>query len=149
MKKELKISAIKNGTVIDHIPAKNAFKAAEILNLKGNNNVVSVATNLKSKNHGKKCIIKIGQKVLTEDEVNKIAIIAPEATVNIIEEYDVKQKINVNLPGSIDNVIKCLNPQCITNKERVNTKFSVIEKKPLKVKCNYCERCFSKDIELV
>ncbi|MDP7180079.1 MAG: aspartate carbamoyltransferase regulatory subunit [Candidatus Woesearchaeota archaeon] len=149
MKKELKISAIENGTVIDHIPASNAFKAVSILGLENHDNVVSVANNLKSKVVGKKCLIKVGGKSLTKDEVNKIAIIAPDATVNIIKDYDVKEKISVSLPTEMENVVKCSNPQCITNAEKVRGKFYVLEKKPLKVKCHYCERCFKKDIELI
>tara|TARA_Y100000310_G_C20537406_1_gene741534 strand:+ start:527 stop:976 length:450 start_codon:yes stop_codon:yes gene_type:complete len=149
MKKELKVSAIENGTVIDHVPAENAFKAVSILGLEKHGSVVSVATNLKSSVIGKKCIIKVGGKSLTKDEVNKIAIIAPDATVNIIMDYEVTKKINVSLPSEMQNVVTCSNPKCITNDEEVRSKFYVLEKKPLKVKCHYCERCFSKDIELV
>ena len=94
MKKELSISAIKDGTAIDHIPSNETFKVADILDLKGIRNVISVAANLPSKQMGKKGIVKIGGKYLTQEEVNKIAIIAPHATVNIIENYEVKKKLN-------------------------------------------------------
>lgn len=149
MKKELKISAIRNGTVIDHIPAKSAFKVAKILNLDKEENIVSVATNLKSKMLGKKCIIKVGGKVLTKEEVDKIAIVAPNATVNIINEYDVKKKIKVHLPDYMENIIRCTNSNCITNSEKVKSKFYILSKNPLKVRCHYCERIITDNIELV
>ena len=87
MKKELSISAIKDGTVIDHIPGNAAFNLLHILDIKGINGVISIATNLASKKIGKKGIIKISDKSLTKEEVDKIAVIAPDATVNIIKDY--------------------------------------------------------------
>ena len=150
MKKELTVSAIKEGTVIDHLPAESTFKVAEILNLKDIKNVISIATNLKSKKTGKKGIIKVANKTLTEEEVNKIAVIAPEATVNIINDYEVKKKIKVAVPNTFNKIIKCSNPSCITNNEEVMTKFYVIKKEPLKVKCHYCERSMEREeIELI
>jgi aspartate carbamoyltransferase regulatory subunit len=149
MKKELKIPAIKEGSVIDHIPSRVTFKVMRILDLREFKHVISVALNLKSKTMGKKGIIKVGNRLLTEDEVNKIAILAPDATVNIIRDYNVKEKIKVKIPDVIEKVVKCSNPMCITNNEEVKTKFYVLKKEPLKVKCHYCERCMgSEDIEV-
>lgn len=149
MKKELKVGAIKDGTVIDHIPSNVAFKVTEILNLEDTKNILSIATNLKSKKSGKKGIIKVGGKTLTKDEVNKIAVIAPQATVNIIQNYEVKEKIKVSVPDVFNKIIKCSNPDCITNNESVKTKFYVVKKDPLKIKCHYCERSMEKEeIEL-
>jgi len=145
MKKELSVSAIKDGTVIDHIPSSATLKVVDILDLKGIRSIISVATNLSSKTMGKKGIIKIGGKDLTKEEVDKIALIAPNATVNIIKDYDVKQKIKVALPSTINKIIKCSNPNCITNNEEVTTKFYVLNKNPLKIRCNYCERNMEKD----
>ncbi len=148
--KELKISAIEDGTVIDHIPTDATFKVVEILDLENHKGVVSIATNLQSKKIGKKGIIKVGGKSLTQDQVNKIAIVAPYATVNIIKNYEVKEKIKVKTPEIIDNVVKCSNPVCITNNEQVLTKFYVVSKDPLKIKCHYCERGMVKeDIEII
>lgn len=147
---ELKISAIEEGTVIDHIPTDAIFKVAEILSLDRHAGVVSIATNLQSKRIGKKGIIKVGGKSLTQDEVNKIAVVAPDATVNIIKNFSVREKIKVNAPDVVDNVIKCSNPVCITNNEQIITKFYVVRKDPLKVRCHYCERIMAKeDIEIV
>lgn len=145
MKKELTISAIKDGTVIDHIPSDAAFKVAKILDLSGVKGIISVAANLSSKTMGKKGIIKVSGKSLTKDEVDKIALIAPNATVNIIKDYDVKQKIKVEIPNVINRIIKCSNPNCITNNEKIITKFYVLGKEPLKIKCHYCERNMEKE----
>ena len=145
LKRELKISAIEEGTVIDHIPTDAIFKVAEILDLENHKGVVSIATNLQSKSLGKKGIIKVGGKSLTQDEVNKIAIVAPDATVNLIKNYNVKEKIKVNTPDVIDNVVKCSNPVCITNNEQIPTRFYVARKDPLKIKCHYCERIMGKE----
>ena len=150
MKKELSVSAIKEGTVIDHIPSNATLKVVDILDLKGIRSIISVATNLNSKTMGKKGIIKIGGKDLTKEEVDKIAVIAPDATVNIIKNYDVKKKIKVTIPSTINKIIRCSNPNCVTNNEKVTTKFYVLNKAPLKVKCYYCERDMDKeDISLL
>ena len=150
IKKELKISAIEEGTVIDHIPTDATFKVVEILDLENHKGIVSIATNLQSKRIGKKGIVKVGGKNLTQEEVNKIAIVAPDATVNIIKNYEVKEKIKVKTPDVIDNVVKCSNPVFITNNEQVATKFYVIKKDPLKIKCHYCERMMGKrDLEII
>lgn len=147
---KLKVNAIREGTVIDHIPAENVFKVVDILGLKSHDNIVSVATNLPSKKLRKKGIVKVGGKSLTEAEVNKIAVVAPKATINIIKDYKVKKKESVKTPEEFIDVIKCSNPKCITNTEKVKTKFSVERKDPLKARCHYCERTFeSADIELL
>jgi len=143
--KEVSISAIKDGTVIDHIPGDATFKVIEILDLRGIRGIISAATNLKSKKMGKKGIIKISGKYLTQDEVNKIAIIAPDASVNIIENYNVKKKLQVSIPQTIHKTIKCSNPNCITNVEKIPGKFIVLNKDPVKVKCLYCERDMNKE----
>lgn len=144
-KKQLSISAIVDGTVIDHIPADATFKVVEILRLNNHSDIVSIATNLQSSTLGKKGIIKVANKFLTEAEVNKIAVVAPDATVNIIRNYNVRQKIKVKVPQVIEDVIKCSNPVCITNSEKVKTKFYTVQNSPLKIKCHYCERLIKKE----
>lgn len=146
--KELKISAIREGTVIDHVPMKNTFKLAEILSLDKHDNIVSVATNLPSKKMGKKGIIKVGGKELTKDELNKVSLLAPDATVSIIKDFEVKDKFKIELTKNISKIIKCSNPKCITNVEDVPTKFTMENKEPLKVRCEYCERVM-KENELI
>ncbi len=145
MKTELTVSAIKDGTVIDHIPSDAAFNVAKILDLSGVTGVISVAANLPSKAMGKKGMIKVGGKSLTKDEVDKIALIAPNATVNIIQDYVVKQKIKVEIPQVVNRIIKCSNPNCVTNNEKAATKFYVLSKEPLRIKCHYCERNMEKE----
>lgn len=143
--RELKISAIREGTVIDHIPAKNAFKVAEILSLEKHENVTSIATNLFSKRMELKGIVKVGGRELTQEEVNKVALIAPDATVSIIKDYNVKKKFNLKTPDEVHGIIKCSNPKCITNVDLVKTRFSIIQKKPLEARCDYCERVMNED----
>jgi aspartate carbamoyltransferase regulatory subunit len=148
--KELKVPAIKEGTVIDHIPSRVTFKVMRILALNEFEHVVSVVINLKSKTGNKKGIIKVGSRVLTPEEVDKIAILAPHATINIIENYEVTKKTKVELPEEFHNIVKCSNPKCITNSEQVSTLFHVVKKDPLQVICNHCERVMEQsDIKLI
>ncbi len=148
--KEQRVSKIEEGTVIDHLTPDTVFKVAEILKLSSHPNLVSIATNLSSKKMGRKALIKIEKRFLTEEEVNKISVFAPDATVSIIKNFDVKEKGHVKVPDTIDNVIKCSNPSCITNHERVSTTFIVVEKDPLRVVCKYCERpMMQSEIEIV
>lgn len=150
MKKELRISAIREGTVIDHIPAQATFIVVDILNLKEHKGIVSVATNLNSKALGVKGIVKVGGRELTKKDVDKIAIVAPKATINIIKNYEVVKKSKVEIPEEFYNIIKCSNPQCITNNEQIKTLFHVINKAPLQVICHHCERVMdTKDITLI
>ena len=139
--KELKIPLIKDGTVIDHITAGNAVKVLHILGIpKKTTYVVSVAMNVKSK-FGKKDIVKVENRELYPSEVDKIALIAPKATINIIRDYDVAEKHRVNLPDEIKGIVCCSNPTCVSNsKEPVKSRFKVISKDPLRIKCYYCER---------
>lgn len=140
MKKELKINPIRNGTAIDHIPSDKTFDVVRILNLKGINHQVSVATKLESKKRGLKGMIMIGDKFLTQKEVSKITLVAPNATLNIIKEHKVVKKIRLSIPNEIREVVKCSNPNCITNNADVKTRFKIIKKEPLLLKCHYCER---------
>jgi aspartate carbamoyltransferase regulatory subunit len=94
---------------------------------------------------GKKGVIKIDNRFLTKNEVDKIAILAPHATVSIIRNYKISEKIKVALPEKLVDIISCSNPACITNKEDVETLFKVIRKDPMEVKCHYCERSYGKD----
>ena len=140
MEKELKVAALRNGTVIDHIPSEKLFQVIFILGLDNVSNQVTFGYNLESKKLGKKAIIKVSDKYLTQEEVNKMAILAPNAKINIIKEYEVAQKMELQLPAEIIGVIKCKNPKCITNNEPMNTKFRTIDPKKALFKCHYCER---------
>ena len=149
MKKEIIIPAIENGTVIDHIPSKVTFRVMRLLDPKEYTNTINVALNLESKKMGKKGLIMISGRMLTQDMVNKVALLAPSATVSIIKDYSVSKKVVVKVPEMIINLVKCTNPNCITNMEEVNTKFLTIKEIPLKLRCVYCEREISReDIQL-
>lgn len=139
--KELKIQPIKDGTVIDHILAGNALKVLHILNIpKTGSSSVSVAMNVKSK-YVKKDIVKVENRELAPSEVDKIALIAPNATINIIRNYEVAEKHRVKLPDEVIGILKCSNPTCVSNfKEPIKSRFIVLNKDPLQIKCYYCER---------
>ncbi len=139
-KTDMKVRKIKNGTVIDHIPAGKSLSVLKILNLDKYNDTVLLAMNVPSKKMGKKDILKIENKELKEEEVNKISLIAPEATINIIRDYNVVEKRKVEIPNIIEGIIKCNNYNCITNYEKVKTRFIVERKNPIRVRCYYCER---------
>ncbi|GAB1452303.1 aspartate carbamoyltransferase regulatory subunit [Draconibacterium sp.] len=139
-KLKLKVSAIKEGTVIDHIPAKNLFNVISILGLDVINNQITFGTNLESGKLGAKAIIKVSDKFFEDDEINKIALIAPHAKLNIIRDYLVVEKKVVETPDSISGIVKCFNPKCITNNERIKTSFRVVVKDPISLKCKYCEK---------
>ena len=139
--KELKVQPIKDGTVIDHITPGNALKVLKILGIEGKeDSIISIAMNVVGK-RGKKDIVKIENRELKAKEVDKIALIAPNATINIIRNYEVVKKHRVVIPEEIIGIVKCPNPNCISNsKEPIQTKFIVTGRKPLKIKCYYCER---------
>lgn len=137
-----KVYAIKEGTVIDHIKSGSALKVIEVLELDDSTNIISIGMNFDSKKVGKKDIIKIENRELSKDELDKIAIISPSASINIIKDHEVYKKFKVDIPNSFTGVIKCRNPQCITRNEETPSKFSTYSKDPLKVKCNYCEKVY-------
>lgn len=138
--KELKVSAIKDGTVIDHIPADNLFKVISLLGLEQIPNAITFGTNLESKRLGRKSIIKVADKFFRDDEIDKIALVAPEAKLNIIRNYEVVEKRQVSLPDEITGYVRCFNPKCITNHEYITTRFAVMSRQPLALKCHFCEK---------
>ncbi len=137
----LKVQKIRNGIVIDHIPCGMALKVLKILNIDGDiGSTVSLAMHVKSRN-GWKDIVKIEDRKLDEKEIDKIALIAPTATVNFIEDYRVIRKHRVQVPEKVKGIVRCMNPRCITNqKEPVEAEFYVVSKDPIRIKCRYCER---------
>ena len=148
--KILEVSAIEEGTVIDQIANKNTFKVANILSIQDIDQVVLIGFNLSSDKLGKKGIIKIGGKLLTQEEVNKISLVAPDATVNIIKDSEVVRKFKVDIPDSIEEFMKCFNPNCVSNHQKIKSRFHVINKSPIRIRCHYCERHMGvDDIDLV
>ena len=143
-KKELIVNAIKEGTVIDHIPAKDLFNVIRILELESSENQITFGTNLDSKRLGKKSIVKVENRFFKQEEINKIALVAPQANLNIIRKYKVDKKMKVEVPKEIFGIVKCFNPQCITNHEQITTKFTVVSKNEVALKCQYCEKITDK-----
>ncbi|NWF86777.1 aspartate carbamoyltransferase regulatory subunit [Candidatus Bathyarchaeota archaeon] len=137
---ELRVSKIKDGTVIDHITGGHALDVVKILGITGREKrVITIAINVPSKLYRMKDIVKIEGRELNPQEVHKIALLAPHATINIIRGYKVTKKQRVKLPKVIENIIKCANPACISNSnEPVQTKFYVDSEEPLLLKCHYC-----------
>ncbi|OYT17354.1 MAG: aspartate carbamoyltransferase regulatory subunit [Bacteroidetes bacterium 4572_77] len=138
---ELKVSALENGTVIDHIPAASLFQAIKILKLDKAKNQVYFGTNLSSQKFGLKGIIKVRDKFFEKEEINKIALVAPTATLIEIKDFEVAHKGKIDTPETVENFIKCFNPKCITNHQAVPTKFKVIsDNGEMKLRCRYCEK---------
>ncbi len=140
--KELKVTPIRNGTVIDHIRSGLAMKVLKVLNIGEDiNSTVSVVMHVPSKHLGWKDIVKVEDRELSPREVDKIALIAPEADINIIRNYSVAEKYRVHVPDVVRGILKCSNPNCITNaREPVETEFYVKGKSPLRLLCHYCNR---------
>ena len=140
--KKLSVSAMQNGTVIDHIPAQNLFNVISILGLDQiTENLVTFGTNFKSDRLGRKAIIKVSDKYFKDIEINKIALVAPTAKLNIIKDFEVVEKREVIVPSEIVGIARCMNPKCITNNEQIVTKFKVIDKNGnVALKCSYCEK---------
>ena len=139
-KTAMQVSALCNGTVIDHIPADKLFAVVNLLNIPKMKHNVTIGNNLDSKKLGKKGLIKIADRFFTDDEVNKISIVAPNVVLNTIRDYKVVEKREVKMPNEIHNLIKCNNLNCITNNEPMPTHFYVANRDSNTLKCRYCEK---------
>lgn len=141
--KELKVQPIRNGTVIDHISPGRAVTVMRILGLlrPGWTSTVTAAMNVPSnEGRSRKDILKIEDRELDPAEVNKISLIAPNATINIVREYEVVRKERVALPEKVSGLVKCPNPNCVTNHEPIKSQFLVTSKDPVRLQCGYCDR---------
>ena len=141
-KKQMNVRAIENGTVIDHIPADCLFKIINMLDLEKETGQVTFGTNFESKRMGKKAIIKIADRYCADEEVNRISIVAPMACVNTIRNYQVVEKRTVKAPEEVEGFVKCGNPRCITNHERIRTRFEVQRQGNAitGLRCHFCEK---------
>ena len=138
--KELLVSAIENGTVIDHIPTDRVFQVVNLLGLQNEKNTVTIGFNLPSKKVGKKGIIKISNKFFSQDAINRLSVVAPKIVLNIIRDYEVVEKKTVETPDELRGIVKCNNPKCITNNEPMETVFTVVDKEHGIIKCHYCDK---------
>lgn len=139
-KQELQVAALRNGTVIDHIPSDKLFTVVTLLGLEHMNNNITIGFNLESKKLGTKGIIKIADKFFDDDEINRISVVTPHVKLNIIRDYEVVEKREVYMPDELRGIVKCANPKCITNNEPMETVFRVIDKDNCIIKCHYCEK---------
>ena len=146
-RKKLQVSALKNGTVLDHIPSDHTFHVIKILGLENSDIPLYVGSNLESKKLGRKGIIKISGRYFAKDEVNKIALVAPNATLIEIKDYDVVNKTQVEIPEVIEKIVRCINPKCVTNNQDIETRFTVITDHhgKMKLKCHYCEKTMAQE----
>ena len=132
------VAALRCGTVIDHIPADALFKAVKILGIAKMTTNVTIGNNLSSHRLGKKGIIKVADVEFTDDVLSRIALIAPSAKINIIRDYKVVKKTPIALPEEIVGIVRCCNPKCITNNEPMRTRFSVVDRDDVTIRCHYC-----------
>lgn len=140
-KGELRVPAIKNGSVIDHIPVEDLFRVVQLLKLYELEYPISIGQNFKSEKMGRKGIIKVEEKYFTPDEVNKLSLISTDVVISVIKDYEVVEKIHVELPQRIRGLVHCPNPKCITNNEPMLSDFKVIPHDNEQVlKCEYCTR---------
>lgn len=139
-KQALQVAALRNGTVIDHIPAENLFTVVSLLGLEHMENNITIGFNLESKKLGTKGIIKIADKFFCDEEINRISVVAPHVKLNIIRDYEVIEKKEVRMPDDLKGIVKCANPKCITNNEPMATLFHVTDKENCVLKCHYCEK---------
>ena len=144
-----KVYAIERGTVIDHIPSPMALKVVEILGVK-QEGILTVGLNFNSAKLGKKDIVKVENLKLTADTTDRLALIAPTATINIIEDGKVIEKRKIHVPREFKGMLRCPNPKCVTNVEGVTSHFvrEGPEDKP-EVRCHYCERRYKNPVDLV
>lgn len=142
---DLLVRRIKNGTVIDHINGGEALNVVKILGITGSTTEsLSIATNVVSGQMGKKDIVKLSNRELSKEEVNRIALISPRATINIIRNYKVYRKKGVEIPTLIEGSVRCPNPGCITNtNEPIKSRFTVL---PNGLRCLYCDSVITKDL---
>ena len=146
---QLQVSAIKDGTVLDHIPSQNLFQVVDILDLTRSGNPITIGVNLESRSLGSKGIIKIADRFFADEELSRIALAAPDATVNVIRDYEVVEKKKIELPSVVVGIAKCSNPMCVTNHQPVATRFStIVDHKKVKLLCHYCEKTTEEFIPL-
>ena len=136
-KNEMLVAAIKNGTVIDHIPSDKTYQVAQLLGLHNMTTPVTIGYNYLSKKLGKKGIIKAEDKFFTDEEISRLSVVAPNIVLNIIKDFEVIEKKTVTTPEEIKGIVRCNNPKCITNNEPMKTHFHVANGI---LTCHYCEK---------
>lgn len=148
---KMEISAIENGTVIDHIPPSALFKVIGLLSLDKVSEQVTFATNLLSNRIGRKALIKIVSTYCSDHDLSYLALVAPTARISTIKDYRVVEKRQIEAPSQVEGFVRCANPMCITNHESITTRFTVsVEQGELLLKCRYCEKStLQEQIEII
>ena len=139
-KNEMLVAAIKNGTVIDHIPTDKTYQVVNLLKLEEIATPVTIGYNYLSKKLGRKGIIKVEDKFFTDEEISRLSVVAPNIVLNIIKDYEVVDKKTATTPDELRGIVKCNNPKCITNNEPMETVFNVVDKERGTLKCHYCDK---------
>lgn len=139
-KQERLVAAIKNGTVIDHIPAEKTPLVASVLKLFELETPVTIGMNYRSKKLGQKGIIKVEDKFFTDEEISRLSVVAPNVVLNIICDFEVTEKKAVILPDELRGIVRCNNPKCVTNNEPMPTVMHLADKEHGILKCHYCEK---------
>ena len=139
-KTERQVAAIKNGTVIDHIPAEKTYQVVNLLELQTLDTPVTIGYNYPSKEIGRKGIIKVSDRFFTDEEISRLSVVAPNVVLNVIKDYEVVEKKTVTTPDELRGIVKCNNPKCITNNEPMQTVFNVVDKVHGILKCHYCDK---------
>ncbi|TEW55584.1 aspartate carbamoyltransferase regulatory subunit [Psychromonas sp. RZ22] len=142
MQKKLQVEAIEQGSVIDHIPARQGVKILKFFKFTQTNEKITIGLNLATHNGKGKDLIKIENTFFNDQQANQLALFAPNATINQIKDFKVVNKFKVQLPSSFIDVLACPNSNCISHNEPVKSRFYVQQKKKLKLKCHYCEKSF-------
>ncbi|MCE2497588.1 MAG: aspartate carbamoyltransferase regulatory subunit [Nitrosopumilaceae archaeon] len=144
---ELLVRRIREGTVIDHIDEGMGLKVLDALQIDGSDgSLITIALNVPSGKFKKKDIIKVEGRFLKDDDTNKLAVIAPKATINMIKDYRLIEKRRVSLPNEIDRIFRCTNPDCVTNSaEKIESVMDVIDREGRVLRCRYCSRTLDVD----
>lgn len=140
-KRAQQVARLENGTVVDHLNPGLAIRALQVLDVP-EGTMTLIGSNLESGKMGRKDILKIAGMELSQRDVQKLALFGPHATVSLIRGFEVAEKIQVSLPDTVEGILRCPNPNCITAFERVASRFDVLRDRPIRVRCRYCERRF-------
>ena len=147
MSEQMEVRAIRRGTVIDHIAAGDGLKILNRLQLVDDKIRLTVGLNLPSAQLGAKDIIKVENWIFSRDEANELALLAPDATVNLIEDYSVASKFKMELPAELHGIFSCPNSNCVSHSEPVDSRFTVhADAAKVRLRCHYCEKLFNKKL---
>jgi len=138
------VAKLRHGTVIDHLDPGMALKALEMIGVP-KHGAALIGVNLASAKAGRKDILKLENIQLSDEQIDNLAVLGPSATVCYIREYEIVKKVRVKLPEVLEGILRCPNPNCITNHDRLTTSFDVERTSPTQVRCTFCERLISED----